>query len=234
MASQWDEVTGAEPFRPGPHKNPRQPRQRTRSQPQSKAQPQQQRPADVSARVWGLAEQFLEEGQAACGAHLPINKVKFARRLSDRINGDKEIQDLLRHRGPDWVNDLVSDMIQRFWTGLQEGAHPVGVLQFVFLDEDWPDLLEDARVNANLRIVLGGLETGETAVRGHSAKFAAYAERKRQEMEAAKAEQQAVQEEYRRDLEELGINDLPEPPEPNRETPESLKRFLAGHRNRER
>lgn len=142
----------------------------------------QQKPAEVSDNVWGLAEQFLEGGKAFFGRHIPVNRAEFAKRLAERINNDPDVRALLhpldwndehrlvRTRLPEdeftarvaRVNDIVAEMMTRFWVSLEVGANNTGGLQFRFLDDDWDELWYDAVKNLMVREIVKGLDTGKT------------------------------------------------------------------------
>lgn len=96
--------------------------------------------------VWGLAEQWLEQGTATFGSRPPVNLPEFSKRLSDRVN------DRLHFSGtaPDEVNSLVSVMIRKFWDGLEVGDRNNGTLQFKFLRDEWDALVDQARTSLRI------------------------------------------------------------------------------------
>lgn len=166
---------------PGKRKGSKQPRS-PRDLPAA-PRASQQKPAEVSDNVWGLAEHFLEAGKAFFGRHIPVNRAEFSKRLSETINTDRDVVNLLRpwewdddhkylHRTPLtepalgrailWINDVVAEMIDLFWNRLEQGAANSGSLQFRFLDDDWAALWYDAVTNLEVRKIHKGLETGET------------------------------------------------------------------------
>lgn len=149
---------------------------------QTAIRPSQQKPAEVSDHVWGLAEHFLELGKAFFGRNIPVNRAEFSKRLSERINTDPDVHAMLRplewndkHRlvrtrlpqaehdkRVERINDIVAEMISLFWSRLEAGAPNSGAIQFRFLDDDWGQLWYDAVTNLEVRKLVEGLETGET------------------------------------------------------------------------
>ena len=102
------------------------------------------KPAEVSERVWGLTEHWLERGTAALGKRPPmVNQAEFAKRLDAVIKTDRPTVKLLRQRGPDHLNDIVSRMIDIFWAEIEKGEEH-GVHQMLFLDV-WGSLLDRAQ-----------------------------------------------------------------------------------------
>lgn len=133
----------------------RQERRGTRQS--SPAPARNQRPAEVSERVWGLAEHWIERGTAALGKRPPVSLQEFSKRLGDTIRQTKPFQAALRpaaaagvppwEHGPDYVNDLLSRMVEMFWDGLEAGESNSAALQFRFLDDTWDGLLDAAQTS---------------------------------------------------------------------------------------
>ena len=193
--SQWDELTGEDSSSAGGYSSRRakstwKPRQaRQHSQPQSHPQAprsSQQQPADVSDNVWGLAEQFIEEGKAFFGRNIPVNRAEFSKRLSEQINSDPDVRNALsplewneahthvvRTRLPeeeftkavDKVNAIVAEMITRFWSNLEVGTALNGGLQFRFLHDDWDELWYQAAMNLEVKGLVKGLADGTVSKR---------------------------------------------------------------------
>ena len=194
--SQWDQLTGEDSSssdeyssrRPKGNWNTRKPRQSpSRPQTQSSApRSSQQQPADVSDNVWGLAEQFIEEGKAFFGRNIPVNRAEFSKRLAEQINSDPDVKNMLsplewnaahthvvRTRLPedqfakavDKVNAIVAEMITRFWSNLEVGTALNGGLQFRFLHDDWDELWYQAEMNLEVKGLVKGLADGTVSKR---------------------------------------------------------------------
>ena len=113
-----------------------------------------QRPEEVSERVWGLAQQWVEVGTETTGQRPPVRLPEFSQRLDKTLrqtkfirfvlNGPRQLDMLTFEDGMDYANDLVSRMVRLFWDNLEVGTK-LGVAQFVFLEDDWDYLLERAR-----------------------------------------------------------------------------------------
>lgn len=129
----------------------------TGDKPQSKGQ-KNVRPEEVSEDVWGMAEHWLDLGEAHFEKRPPLNKQAFSKRLSDKINSDPTLRKFLRIRperwehmlggsfksGPDFVNEVLYQAVRLFWKYLttEHGNSPA--LQFLFLDEEWDEWIYQA------------------------------------------------------------------------------------------
>lgn len=111
------------------------------------------RPPEVSERVWGLAEQWLEMGEAQFGKRPPVSKVEFSKRLDTRILADERLQRWLRisperwqevfpgvwNSGIEFVNDVLYRMLELFYENLTEDQKNTSALQFAFLNDEWDE-----------------------------------------------------------------------------------------------
>lgn len=182
----WDQMTGEPTEEARASRTWRQPKPKSRPVrdiPTATLRPSQQKPGEVSENVWGLAEQFLEQGKTFFGRNVPVNRAEFSKRLSAVINDDRDVKNLLAPwdwnedrtrlvrtrlsasefaKAVDRINDVVSEMINVFWANLEAGAQNSGGLQFRFLDDDWAQLWYVAETNLEVRKLVKGLETGET------------------------------------------------------------------------
>lgn len=107
------------------------------------------KPRDVSERTWGLAEHWLERGHAALRQRPAVSLPAFSTRLHQQIHAsfDQGPQDVLATRGPDYVNEVVSRMIEFFWDSVQVGQGHHAALQFAFLADDWDGLRDMAETS---------------------------------------------------------------------------------------
>lgn len=135
-----------------PTKKDKKPKQDTTTgdQPQSRGQ-KNVRPEEVSERTWGLAEQWLEMGLGHFGKRPPVNKQEFSKRLDAKIKGDPNLTKWLKMKpefwadtgkwdnGGDFVNDVVSKMIDLFYKYLIANQTNTSALQFDFLNDEWDE-----------------------------------------------------------------------------------------------
>lgn len=148
-SSLWEE--GASESQPEPRRKSTskgwQPRQERRSRQQTYDRPKSSsktKPAEVSDRVWGLAEHWMERGTAALGKRPPmVNQAEFAKRLHAAIQADRATVRLLRERGADHLNDILARMVDIFWAEIERGQEGA-VLQMLFLDS-WDALMDRAQ-----------------------------------------------------------------------------------------
>lgn len=152
----------------------------------------QQRPADVSERVWGLTDQFLEHGERLFDRKLPVNRAKFAQRLTARVNHDEAARKILQPR--EWdretrrvcrtplspeefekaaqqVNDILAEMIEVFYANLESGDDWDSWLDRKFLD-CWSELWYRASQNLEVRALVDGLSRGTVSRRPANYKMA--------------------------------------------------------------
>lgn len=170
MASQFDELAGDTPeerpkrglSRSGSRFGSRQERVARSSQrsysPRERTGPS--RPAEVSERVWGLAEFWIQRGEVALGTRPAVNLPEFSKRLQAAIQADQDIRKAIERPegqnpaevGPEYVNDLISVMIENFWDTLAEGDKTHH--QFKFLRDDWDDLYVAAETSLRVKRIL--------------------------------------------------------------------------------
>jgi hypothetical protein len=104
-----------------------------------------------------MAEHWLERGTATMGRRPPVNLPEFSKRLADTIRESKPLQAALKRqgsgwdRGPDYVTEMLADMVERFWRSLEAGEENSAALQFRFLDDYWDNLLDAAQTNLKVR-----------------------------------------------------------------------------------
>jgi hypothetical protein len=161
--SVWDEAGGEESAperapRRSPRRSARPQRDLTRGdRPQSRAQ-RNVRPEEVSERVWEMADQWLELGEAHFGKRPPVNRQEFSKRLSAKINSDPNLRKWLKIRperwqstfggkweaGSDFVNDVLARAVEMFWRYLTNDQSNSASLQFAFLDDEWDEWIYQA------------------------------------------------------------------------------------------
>lgn len=136
------------------------PRAVLQDQPRSKST---QRPDEVSERVWGLAEQWMEAGEAHFGRRPPVNQAGFSKRLKAKINSDPQLLPWLK-KGPgywerfetwddgfEFVNDVVARAIEMFYEYLTEDQKNSAALQFAFLNDEWDEWIYQAIDSVKIR-----------------------------------------------------------------------------------
>ena len=115
------------------------------------------RPEGVSAAMWDLAQTWIDTGTGSLGYRPRVSLAKFAKRFSDAVNNDEDLKNVtwitratltVKRIGGTWetptsehwhqaVHDMLSKMIELFWSSGRTGAPSV---QFEFLDTEWDDL----------------------------------------------------------------------------------------------
>lgn len=129
-----------------------------RSQPPVRHQDTKQsvRPEGVSENVWRLAEQWLVEGEKKFGKRPPVNKQAFAERFSAKINSTRDLRVRAAippekwkwkeewDSGLDFILDVISRMITKFFGHLTEDQHNTSSLQFDFLEDEWDEWVYQA------------------------------------------------------------------------------------------
>lgn len=112
--------------------------------------PKNQRPADVSVRVWGMAQHWVDLGTAALGRRPKVNLEEFSKRLSSTIHNDPEFRKILADKDRwGYVDDLLVRMIEMFWEDLDGTGRSAS--QWTFLDDQWDDLRYDAATSLRVR-----------------------------------------------------------------------------------
>lgn len=118
--------------------------------------PKDLRPDEVSERVWGIAEQWLETGAAHFGKPVAVNKREFAKRLATKIRNDRSLGVWLRRPpdfwdyfgswddGYDFVNEVLAKMSDLFWGHLIEAQKNIPAIQYDFLDREWDEWVYQA------------------------------------------------------------------------------------------
>lgn len=151
----WDVVTGGEP-KPESDKPKRSTgKDSSKGSGSSRGSRQQDRPknvrpAEVSERMWGMAEQWIDLGTAALGHRPPVNLEEFSKRFSSTARRDPEVKRMFKARGMEYVENVLVRMIELFW----ESGDPnrsAGTSQFVFLHDEWDDLIYDAETSLEVR-----------------------------------------------------------------------------------
>lgn len=121
-----------------------------------------QRPADVSERVWALAEQWMDAGTAHFGRRPPVNQAEFSKRLAAKINTDPQL--LVWFKKPvgywdqfdwwesayDFVNDVVARAMEMFFEFLTEDQKP-STVQWAFLGDEWDEWIYQAIDSVKIR-----------------------------------------------------------------------------------
>jgi hypothetical protein len=130
-----------------PHRTPRsQPRRSTGPRDIPRAS-RNTRPDEVTERMWGLAGQWLELGEARLGQRPAINLPEFAKRFAAKVNSDRELLSWAWKvypgsrwsTGADFVNDVIVRMIELFWDHLTVEQTNTPSLQFAFLEDEWDE-----------------------------------------------------------------------------------------------
>lgn len=166
MASDWDNLTLDEPEAPrqpqhrGVNRQPAKPRSneivRT---PKRSPKPKDSvlinentiRPRDVSEDVWGLVEQWWDQGREALGTNPRIIRPEFARTLRDRIRNDPDVRRLIAKRKAEALPEItriLSTMTVRFWKSLAEedNAYNVQLKYWADWDQLWYDAVTSIEV----------------------------------------------------------------------------------------
>lgn len=120
-----------------------------------------EKPVEVSDRVWANAQDWKDQGREIFDRPVPVNQVQFARRLNGAILKDKFAQRILRERGPEWLNEVIDRMIKTFWASLEVGDENTSSLQFKFLSDDWDELLYRAHNSVLVHKIDASLRTGD-------------------------------------------------------------------------
>lgn len=147
--NQWDELTGSGSneyaSKPTGRKQYSKPSSRGRSPrlefPSTTRPATNTKPTEVSDRVWANAQDWKDRGRDVFDRPVPVNQGQFAKRLNEKIKADKDLQKSLRKHGPEYVNDLLSWMIEKFWSNIEVGQDNTSALQFAFLNDEWDDLM---------------------------------------------------------------------------------------------
>jgi hypothetical protein len=106
-----------------------------------------QKPGEVSDKVWALAQYWLRVGTETWGRRPPVNLASFSTRLHTVINNDPEVKKILRKKykhgtTSEYLTRIFQASVDIFWDSLEEGDPNDATIQFTFLGEDWEFWLE--------------------------------------------------------------------------------------------
>lgn len=164
MPDQFDQINGVEP-EPKPWTKPkRQVRDRPRYPSRHQEEPpgnKYLKPEGVSERAWGLAEQWLDLGEAKFGKRPPVKRQGFSQRLSDKVQQDQRLRRLLRvpdqkfqpdyADSSDYVTAVVFRAMEMFFEHLTEEQGNTSRLQWDFLSDEWDEWIYEAIKSLQVR-----------------------------------------------------------------------------------